>query len=155
MSGFHVKQPGLLSLIQDLGRYGAHDLGLTTGGPLDANAFNWANRLLGNDANASCIEVSFGGLVIQSEIDTSFAITGAETVCKLNGETVPMWQSLDIASGDTLEFGFSSKGLRAYLAVAGGFTINPSFGSSSTVVREKIGGLLQQKVRQGQANRWQ
>ena len=51
MSGFSVKQPGLLSLLQDRGRFGAHNLGLTTGGPLDSLAFDWANRLLDNDAN--------------------------------------------------------------------------------------------------------
>ena len=62
MSGFTVKQPGLLSLLHDRGRYGAHKLGLTTGGPLDFIAFDWANRLLGNEANATCLEVSFGGI---------------------------------------------------------------------------------------------
>ncbi len=55
MSGFIVKQPGLLSLLHDRGRYGAHKLGLTTGGPLDFVAFDWANRLLANDANATCL----------------------------------------------------------------------------------------------------
>ena len=82
MSGFSVTQPGLLSLLHDRGRYGAHKLGLTTGGPLDFVAFDWANRLLGNDANATCLEVSFGGLVLQAEVDTSFVITGATAPCK-------------------------------------------------------------------------
>ena len=68
MSGFVVKLPGLLTLVQDRGRFGAHNLGLTTGGPLDPLAFNWANRLLGNDENASCLEVSFGGLSLEAKI---------------------------------------------------------------------------------------
>lgn len=149
MSGFVVRQPGLLSLLQDRGRFGAHKLGLTTGGPLDIVAFYWANRLLDNDANATCIEISFGGLELEAEIATSFTITGAEAPCKLNGESVPQWQSLDISPGDRLEVGFASRGTRVYLAVRGGFDIAPSFGSSSTVVREKIGGLDGDRLKAG------
>jgi hypothetical protein len=96
MSGFSVKQPGLLSLLQDRGRYGAHRLGLTTGGPLDHLAFDWANRLIGNDANATCVEISFGGLSLEAETETSFVITGAQAPCKLNGEAITLWETLDI-----------------------------------------------------------
>jgi biotin-dependent carboxylase-like uncharacterized protein len=149
VSGFSVRQPGLLSLLHDRGRYGAHKLGLTTGGPLDFVAFDWANRLLGNDANATCLEVSFGGLALQAELDTSFVITGASAPCKLNGKPVEQWQTADIKAGDQLEIGFASCGTRAYLAVSGGFDIAPSFGSSSTVLREKIGGLNGDKLQAG------
>ncbi len=149
MSGFSVKQPGLLSLLHDRGRFGAHNLGLTTGGPLDALAFNWANRLLDNDANACCLEVSFGGMVLEAELDTSFVITGAETPCKLNGDAIPQWQTQDIESGGILEIEFCKAGTRVYLAVGGGFKIKPSFGSCSTVVREKIGGINGDKLQAG------
>jgi biotin-dependent carboxylase-like uncharacterized protein len=149
VSGFSVTQPGLLSLLHDRGRYGAHKLGLTTGGPLDFVAFDWANRLLGNDANATCLEVSFGGLVLQAEVDTSFVITGATAPCKLNGEPVQQWRTADIRAGDRLEIGFATCGTRVYLAVSGGFDIAPSFGSSSTVLREKIGGLNGDKLQAG------
>ena len=149
MNGFSVKQPGLLSLLQDRGRFGAHNLGLTTGGPLDSLAFDWANRLLHNDANATCLEISFGGLVLEAELNTSFVITGAKAPCKLNGETVTQWQTRHIHTGDKLEIGFATAGTRSYLAVNGGFDINPSFGSSSTVVREKIGGLHGDKLQAG------
>ena len=150
MTGFVVKQPGLLSLLQDCGRFGAHNLGLTTGGPLDRNAFDWANRLLENDENATCIEVSFGGLVLEARVDSGFAITGAEAPCKLNGEAIEQWCSHRIRAGDQLEIGFATAGTRCYLAVAGGFDIAPSFNSSSTVVREKIGGLNGDKLQAGE-----
>lgn len=149
MNGFSVKQPGLLSLLQDRGRFGAHNLGLTTGGPLDSLAFDWANRLLDNDANATCLEISFGGLVLEAELDTSFVITGATAPCKLNGETITQWQTQYIHTGDKLEIGFATAGTRSYLAVNGGFDISASFGSSSTVVREKIGGLRGDKLQAG------
>lgn len=149
MSGFLVRQPGLLSLLHDRGRFGAHKLGLTTGGPLDGNAFDWANRLLANDVNATCLEISFGGLVIEAQLDTSFVITGATAPCKLNDEAIEQWCTLDIKTGDKLEIGFTSAGTRCYLAVRGGFSIAPNFGSSSTVLREKIGGLNGDKLQAG------
>lgn len=144
-----VKQPGLLSLLQDRGRYGAHNLGLTTGGPLDFVAFDWANRLLGNDVNATCIEIGFGGLALESQVATRCAITGAEATCKINGSEIPRWQTVSVAAGDLLEIGFASRGTRLYLAVDGGFDIEPSFGSSSTVVREKIGGIDGDRLKAG------
>jgi len=149
MNGFIVKQPGLLSLLHDRGRYGAHNLGLTTGGPLDSLAFDWANRMLGNDINATCIEISFGGLVLEAGLDTSFVITGAQAPCKLNGEPIEQWRTHDIDSGSKLEIGFTSAGTRCYLAVHGGFDIAPSFGSTSTVVRESIGGINGDKLQAG------
>lgn len=149
MSGFTVKQPGLLSLLHDRGRYGAHNLGLTTGGPLDYLAFDWANRLLGNDVNATSLEIGFGGLSLEAETDTGFVITGAQAPCKLNGEAIPLWQTLDVRRGDKLEVGFTSAGTRCYLAVCGGFDIAPSFGSSSTVLRERIGGINGDKLQAG------
>ena len=149
MSGLLVKQPGLLSLLHDRGRYGAHNLGLTTGGPLDFNAFDWANRMLGNDANATCLEISFGGLVVQSKIDSSIVITGATAPCKINGKDLPQWETTNIKSGDQLEIGFTSAGTRCYLGISDGFKIDPSFGSSSTVTREKIGGLHGDKLQTG------
>ena len=148
MSGFIVKQPGLLTLIQDRGRFGAHNLGLTNGGPLDTLAFDWANRLMGNEGNTSCLEISFGGLSLVSEIDTSIVVTGAEISVKINGETVNTWQTETVKVGDIIELGYTTTGTRAYLAVAGGFTIPPQFGSSATVVREKIGGLNGAKLQE-------
>lgn len=146
MSFFTVKQPGLLTLIQDRGRYGAHNLGLTNGGPLDLFAFDWANRLLGNEINDTCLEVSFGGLTLQSQVDSSIAITGAEVSCKINGQLIEQWQSHTIKKNDLLEFGYTTSGVRSYLAVSGGFKVPPSFGSSATVVREKVGGLRGDKL---------
>jgi len=146
MSGFTVKQPGLLTLVQDRGRFGAHNLGLTTGGPLDTLAYDWANRLLCNDNNATCLEVSFGGLSLEASVDTTIAITGAKKPCKINGKDIEQWHTHSIKKGDLLEMGFAHEGVRAYLAVAGGFDIAPSFGSSSTVVREKIGGIHGDKL---------
>ena len=62
MSGLKVLKPGMLSLLQDGGRFGQHRIGLTCGGPLDLPAMRWANLLLGNSLDTTALEVSFGGL---------------------------------------------------------------------------------------------
>ncbi|MDX1537676.1 biotin-dependent carboxyltransferase family protein [Arsukibacterium sp.] len=161
MSHFQVLNPGVLSLIQDNGRFGQSQLGLTNGGPLDVGSARLANALVGNGANAlvgngalvgntntttanaSLIECSIGGLQLQAHCATTFAVTGARVALTVNGQPKALWQSHSVQSGDIIELGMASQGLRAYLAVAGGFTITPQFGSSATVMREGIGGLDQ------------
>jgi biotin-dependent carboxylase-like uncharacterized protein len=64
---------------------------------------------------------------------------------------IEQWRSHAIKKNDLLEFGYATAGVRAYLAVSGGFQITPSFGSSSTVVREKVGGLNGDKLQAGDA----
>jgi biotin-dependent carboxylase-like uncharacterized protein len=149
MSGFRVLQPGLMTLITDRGRFGQHRIGLTTGGPLDPDAFDWANRLLGNDANATGLEISIGGLVLEAEVDSWIVLTGGELPLKINGTEMERWHAHPVRRGDRIEAGFSSAGARGYLAVSGGFQIEPMFGSTATVQREKLGGLNGAKLNSG------
>ena len=136
-----VMNPGILALLQDGGRFGQHSLGLTTGGPMDPVAFKWANRLVGNDLNATSIEMTVGGFKAKAMTAMSLAITGAKTVITINGESKPQWQTLEMTEGDELDIAYASEGCRIYLAVAGGFDVTSQFGSTSTVVREGIGGI--------------
>ncbi|MDB4837180.1 biotin-dependent carboxyltransferase family protein [Marinomonas sp.] len=138
---FNVIKPGMLTLLQDLGRHGHQSIGLTSGGPMDEMAFRWANALLDNSDNCPQLEVTFGMLTLEAQTDTSIAITGADLDARLNGSNLLPWQSYAIRKGDLLAFHQPVTGLRAYLAVKGGFVCEPTLGSVSTVMREKIGGL--------------
>lgn len=138
---FTILQPGILSLLQDSGRFGKHNIGLSNGGPLDKYSFDWANRLLDNDPNACVIEASIGGLVLESNIATQIAVTGGDATLSINQKTVLNWQTHAIKAGDIIAFGFTQVATRHYLAVKGGFQIEPMFGSCATVAREKLGGL--------------
>lgn len=149
MTAMEVIQPGLMSLLQDRGRFGRADIGLTNGGPLDPLAARIANQLLQNNPDATLIEVSFGGLLLRTRVDTQVAITGAELPLSIDGVEQPMWSTLDLRAGDEISLGFSEQGCRSYLAVLGGFQIAPSFGSTATVVREGIGGLNGQRLAGG------
>ncbi len=139
--GLLVERPGMLSLIQDAGRFGGFNIGLTNGGPVDLLAFHWANRLCSNSLNATAIEISIGGLTLTAQVDTTLAVTGANMPLTINGEVKALWRSYHVKAGDVIALGFANQGVRCYLAVAGGFSITPSFGSTATVCREGIGGL--------------
>ena len=141
MKGFLVIEPGILSSFQDLGRLGQHDIGLTVGGPMDVLSFRNANQLCSNDENASLIEIIVGGLIIESNLTTYIALTGASFPLKINDRFVSRSTTHKIYPGDRIEIGFAENGMRGYLAVAGGFSLETVFGSCSTVKREKIGGL--------------
>lgn len=141
LPAFKIFNAGMLSLIQDAGRFGQARLGLTTGGPADELAFMWANRLLGNPSNSSTLEITMGGLQLESLDAGQFCITGAKCKVSLNNTEIAQWRSYNIAKGDILNIDFASAGCRIYLAVGGGFSLTPQLNSSATVVREGIGGF--------------
>jgi biotin-dependent carboxylase-like uncharacterized protein len=136
-----IIKPGIYSLLQDGGRYGYHSMGITSGGPLDRDAFRWANILCENPPESAAIEITVGGLIIESTIKTTLALTGADIPISINKQPVELWQSHAINPGDRIELGFARKGSRGYLAVKGGFKVEPIFKSIATVPREGLGGL--------------
>lgn len=138
---FKVIKPGVLALIQDLGRHGHQLIGLTSGGPMDEMAFRWANALLDNSDNAPQIEITFGMFSLEAQADTSIAITGADLSATINDKSIVPWQTYAIKKGDILHFKQPLWGLRAYLAVKGGIQCEAVLGSVATVMREKVGGL--------------
>lgn len=144
-----VLQGGMLSLLQDGGRWGQHRLGLTTGGPLDGEAFHYCNRLLQNPVGSTVIEISMGGLQLSVQADTFICVTGAAMPLTINQQEKAGWEVHPVAAGDIIHIGFARSGCRAYLGVAQGFTIEPTFGSSATVVRENIGGLHGDRLQPG------
>ncbi|MDP2521996.1 biotin-dependent carboxyltransferase family protein [Neptunomonas phycophila] len=148
---FNVIKPGILALVQDLGRHGYQHLGVTTGGPMDELAFRWANALLDNNENAAQIEITFGMLTLEAQAATSIALTGADLGATLNGCTIYPWQTYAVKKGDVLSFKQANYGLRAYLAVKGGLQVAPVLGSCATVLREKLGGVRGngEKLQQG------
>ena len=149
MSGFHVLKPGAMTTVQDLGRFGYQDIGLTTGGCMDEHAAGWANRLLGNKPQCALLEVSLGNMQLQAEVDTWIAVTGAEQQFSINNRPQNNWQSHFVKAGDILAFSWSKTGVRSYLAVVGGFELQPQFGSCSTVVRESVGGIEGRALQSG------
>ena len=141
LDGLRVTRAGPLALLQDAGRFGVRHLGVTQGGPAELHAWAGANRLTGNPWGSSALEITVGGLELVAERVMTLAITGADLGAQHNQQPAPCWRSFQVNPGDTLTFSTPTKGLRAYLAVAGGFYGAAVLGSTACVVREQLGGI--------------
>lgn len=142
MSGFITAiKPGQLSLIQDFGRFGLSHLGITQSGPVDDYAYSWANHLLGNPANVPVLEITLGQAEFEVGHDCQLAITGGDLAATLDGEPLTNWCTFSAHKGQRIKFALPTNGLRAYLAVRGGFNVRPHLGSVATVAKEGLGGL--------------
>ena len=137
-----VTKANFLALFIDRGRVQQQSIGLTQSGPMDEYAFLWANKLLGNELNAACIEVSFGKFVLKARQRCQLAITGADFKVKLNQQALHNWETVSLKMGDELSFdGPQMQGTRAYVAIKGGFECPKPFNSACTVKRESLGGF--------------
>src|SRR5919106_501195 len=74
---FFVHKPGLLTTVQDLGRWGHQDRGVGVAGPMDAVSHRLANLLVGNEASAATLEITLIGPEVEFEHAALFAVTGA------------------------------------------------------------------------------
>ncbi len=135
----HVREVGPSVLVQDLGRPGWAHLGVPRSGALDAPAAALANRLVGNRADAACLEVLLGGLVVTTDRGLWIAATGARCEVVVDGRprefAAPVW----LPAGAVLAVGRPAEGLRSYVAVAGGVAVEPVLGSRSTDTLGRVG----------------
>lgn len=147
-----VLKPGPMSLIQDFGRFGVAHLGLTQGGPVDDYSYSWANHLLQNPVNLAALEITLGQCAFKVDHDCEMSICGGDLQAALDGHKLDNWSTFQARAGQILSFGLPKNGLRAYLAIKGGFDAPVTLNSRSTVTREKIGGLTQngEPCQQGQ-----
>jgi len=122
---------GLHSSLQDLGRFGHRDCGVPISGAMDLRSAAKANALVGNDANATVLEFMASGPILEFHEAALIGISGAIFSPKIDGQKVGMNTSISVNEGSTLSFGSPSKGMRAYLAIKGGFTSEIMLGSSS------------------------
>ena len=137
---FSVKSPGLLSSIQDGGRWGHQKEGVLVNGAMDRLALRLGNLLVGNSAEAAALEITQVGTGLYFEEDHLIAITGADLSPSINKQAVKMWRPVWVKKGSLLEFGAPKRGRFAYLSVAGSFDVPPIMGSKSTYLRAGFGG---------------
>lgn len=134
-----VEDPGMLSLVQDLGRPGLGHLGVSASGAFDRAALRRANRLLGNDSRCAGIEVLAGGLALRATAPHVVAVTGAFAPVTVDGSHAAYGRALRIRSGQQLRIGSPAVGLRTYVGVAGGVDVEPELGSVSTDTLSGLG----------------
>ncbi len=146
-----VIKPGLETSIQDWpGRYGYLNVGFPWSGPMDSWSFRLANCLVGNAPGDAALECQFIGPTLKFQRATVIALTGAEMQAKLDGNPLPLWESIAVAAGQTLAFGSARIGARGYLAIAGGICNEAFFGSRATFHKGGLGGMEGHAIKAGQ-----
>lgn len=144
-----VLKPGLLTTLQDLGRPGYQQYGVTPGGAMDVYALRAANLMAGNPENEAALEITLTGPALRFERETLIALTGADLAPSIGGVPLPMWRPVRVRAGAVLEFGPARAGCRAYLALSGGFAVPAALGSRGTDLRAGLGGLEGRALRAG------
>jgi biotin-dependent carboxylase-like uncharacterized protein len=139
MTQLHILEPGVSTLIEDLGRPGLAAMGVGPSGAMDRGALTLANRLLGNDPGAAGLEILLGGLRLVADEPAWFAVTGAWGEVTVDGERVEPHTATVLEPGAALSFGPPAAGLRYYLAVRGGIEVTPVLGSRSRDVLAALG----------------
>ncbi|MDQ0376157.1 5-oxoprolinase subunit C family protein [Amycolatopsis thermophila] len=141
-----VVESGPLSTVQDLGRPGYADIGVTGSGAADRASLKLANRLAGNGEGAAAIEVTFGGFAARASRDVIVAVTGAPCPITVDRMGAPMNSPLRIPAGTEFRLGWPDTGLRSYVAVRGGIAVEPVLGSRAT---DLLSGLGPDPLRRG------
>jgi len=136
-----VLRPGLLTSIQDLGRYGYQKHGVIVSGAMDSYSLRMANLLVGNKEDQAVLEITLVGPALLIEKDILLAITGGDLSPTVGGKPIPMYRPVFLKKGCILQFGARKSGCRSYLAIAGGYNISEVMRSASTYLRAGLGGF--------------
>lgn len=136
-----IKKPGILTTVQDLGRYGYQRFGVNPSGAMDRTAARLVNLLAGNEENEAVLEMHFPAAEIEFQTDLVGAIGGADLAAEIDGEDIENWHTFAAHAGSRLKFNGRVSGSRAYLAVNGGLNVEPWLSSTSTNLSAGIGGF--------------
>ena len=144
-----VLNPGLLTTVQDQGRMGYQQFGVSVSGACDPHSAAMANIFVSNDPGMGVLECTLMGPQLRFECDEVIAITGGDLSPSLDGKPIPSYAAVEVKAGQTLRFGAPKSGCRAYIAVAGGFDLPLVMGSVSTNLKCALGGFQGRKLKTG------
>ena len=143
-----VINPGMLTTVQDGGRFGYQHLGVTPSGAMDSMALRTANLLVHNSEQAAALELTVKGPTLKFHQEAVIAITGADMAPHVDDMPVPCYRPVHIPSSATLSFTHAPAGWRSYIAVAGGFDLPAVLGSRSTCLLAGQGGFQGRALQQ-------
>jgi antagonist of KipI len=149
MGMIEVREVGLFTTVQDLGRPGFGPVGVSASGAADAVSLRMGNRLVGNVEGAAGLEMTLLGGAFAFSEDTVAALSGSDFGATLDGETIALGTSFEVRAEQTLRLGPTRSGARCYLCVRGGIVVAPFLGSASTHVLSGLGGREGRALRKG------
>jgi antagonist of KipI len=144
-----VLRAGFLTSVQDLGRTGFREFGVSLSGALDSFALRVANLLVGNDEDAAGFEITFGGLQLQFQDERIVAWCGGEFDVRVGSTALPAGHAARVRVGEEAKFGRPKVGCRCWLAISGGIDVPIFLGSRSTDLRANFGGFDGRTLRDG------
>ena len=144
-----VFKPGLQTTVQDLGRIGHQQYGISPSGAMDPYSMQMANILVGNPLDEAGLETTIIGPRLEAMADVSIAICGGNLKPMVNNMEVHMWRSFVFKKGDILSFGNAENGARAYIGFAGGIDVPLVLGSKSTFINGAMGGFEGRQLERG------
>lgn len=147
--GIRFTNGGFLTTIQDAGRVGYQESGVTPAGAMDARSLKLANILAGNEPGEGALEITMMGPMFTFTSDNVIAVTGGNLGPKINGKDIPMYQAVRAKKGDAMSFSGMRSGIRAYVAFAGGLDVPVIMGSKSTHLKSKLGGYEGRRLETG------
>lgn len=138
-----IIQPGMLTTVQDVGRWGFQGKGMPVAGAMDLFALKIGNVMVGNNKDAACLEVTVLGPTLSVlKGEGAVVVTGADLGFSINGIASCCNTVYKVKEGDILSFsGMKGNGCRAYVVFSGGIDVPIIMGSRSTYLRAHIGGF--------------
>jgi antagonist of KipI len=144
-----VTRAGFLTSVQDLGRTGLREFGVSTSGALDTFALRVANLLVGNDERSAALEITLGGLQLRFNDERIAAWCGGDFVVRVGSKSLPAGHAARVGLGEEIKFGRPQIGCRCWLAISGGVDLPIVLGSRSTDLRASFGGFEGRALRDG------
>jgi KipI family sensor histidine kinase inhibitor len=143
-ASIEILSVGLPVLFQDLGRAGQAGQGISVSGATDRTNFKAANRIVGNPANTTALEITLGGLSFRMRGQGVMALTGATAPISITGAggskiPGPYHAAIALDDGDVVSLGAPEAGMRSYLSLRGGFDVAPVLSSTATDTLAQIG----------------
>jgi biotin-dependent carboxylase-like uncharacterized protein len=151
MGVIEVREPGLFTTVQDLGREGFGPLGVSPSGAADAISLRLGNRLVGNAEEAAGLEMTLLGGTFVFPDGAVLALAGSDFGAALDGKEMELWSSFEVCPGQALRLGPTRSGARCYLCVRGGIETKLFLGSASTHILSGLGGHEGRALRKGDA----
>ena len=94
-----ILNPGTLTSVQDLGRIGYQQYGVSVSGVMDPRSASIANILVGNDEGEAVLECTMMGPHLRFDAPNIIAITGGDLGATLDGQSIDTYRAVPVVMG--------------------------------------------------------